>query len=120
VDAEELKKRTQIFAIKVIRLVRSLSCQGHSGIIGRQLLRCGTSIGANYRAACRAKSRADFISKLKTVEEECDESIYWMELLVASYIGNSHEIEMLMREAAQILSIIVSSIQTARAHIQNP
>ena len=113
-DADELKKRTQIFALNIIRFVQSIPNRDAGYIIGRQLLRCGTSVGANYRAACRAKSRADFIAKLKIVEEECDESIYWLELLAAVQLGNKSALAALVSEAGQILSIIVASIRTAR------
>ena len=119
-DAEELKKRTQIFALNIIRFSKSLPNQDVAGTIGRQLLRCGTSVGANYRAACRAKSKADFISKMKIVEEECDESLYLLELLNETQIGNTLSIETLVEEARQILSIIVASIRTARCSIQKP
>jgi four helix bundle protein len=95
--------------------VQSLPKQDTAIILGRQLLRAGTSVGANYRSACRAKSRADFISKLKIVEEECDESIYWMELLREARIGNDALLMGLIEEAGQILSIIVASIRTARS-----
>jgi four helix bundle protein len=113
-DADELKKRTQIFALDIIRFVQGLPNRDSVKIIGRQLLRCGTSVGANYRAACRAKSRADFIAKLKIVEEECDETMYWLELLSAMRFGNESAISALFDEAGQILSIIVASIRTAR------
>ena len=85
-----------------------------ANVISRQLLRCGTSVGANFRAACRAKSHLDFIAKLKIVEEECDESIYWLELLSNLNIGNASYVKNLLIEANQILSIIVASIKTAR------
>jgi four helix bundle protein len=114
VDADELRKRTQSFALKIIKFLESLPNQNPAIVVGRQLLNCGTSVGANYRAACRARSRADFIAKLKIVEEECDESIYWMELLKAIHLGNTAQLLVLMNEADQILSIIVASIRTAR------
>ena len=113
-DADELKKRTQIFALDIIRFVQGIPNRDSAIIIGRQLLRCGTSVGTNYRAACRAKSRVDFIAKLKIVEEECDETIYWLELLSAIRLGNESAIAALLDEAGQILSIIVASIRTAR------
>jgi four helix bundle protein len=119
-NADEIKRRTQIFAISIIRFVQNLPNQGSTNILGRQLLSCGTSVGANYRAACRAKSRADFIAKLKIVEEECDESIYWMELLTAMQLGSAALIAALIKEANQILSIVVASIRTARTSIPNP
>jgi four helix bundle protein len=80
---DELKRRTRLFALDVIRLVELLPRSRTTEVLGKQLLRSGTSVGANYRAACRAKSSADFVSKMGIVEEEADEAIYWMELLVA-------------------------------------
>ena len=85
-NREDIKKRTKGFALRVVRLVETLPKSRTSEVIGKQLLRSGTSVGANYRAACRAKSPADFISKMGTVEEEADESMYWMELLVEAEI----------------------------------
>ncbi len=84
--------------------------------MGDQLLRAATSVGANYRACCRARSRADFIAKLKIVEEECDESLYWLELLVEVQFINYEMARGLLREGSEILSIIVTSIKTARSH----
>jgi four helix bundle protein len=113
-NQEEMKRRTKQFALPVIRLVESLP-RGRTGdVIGNQLLRSGTSVGANYRAACRAKSNADFISKMGTVEEETDESLYWMELLIEADIVESVKLESLMNEANELLAITVSSIKTAR------
>jgi four helix bundle protein len=114
VDAEELKKRTQLFAIAVIRFVQTLPSSDSANIIGRQLLKCGASVGANYRAACRAKSNADSIAKLKIVEEECDESIFWIELLLNLPFGGFSDLESSKKEADEILRIIVASIRTAR------
>jgi len=111
---EEMKARTKKFALRVIRLVESLTNTKTANVIGNQLLRSGTSVGANYRAACRAKSTADFISKLSIVEEETDESIYWMELLIESETVKENLLQNLMEEADQILSIIVSSIKTLK------
>jgi len=98
-DAEELKKQTQQFAIAIIFLVQNFPNQSAARIIGNQLLRCGTSVGANYRAACRARSGADFVAKLKIVEEECDEVIYWLELLLAMQIVNDAAIDSLNKQA---------------------
>lgn len=78
------------------------------------MIRCGSSVGANYRAACRAKSKPDFVSKMGTVEEEADETIYWMELLVDTGIVKPKRIADLMSEADEILSIVVASIRTAK------
>ena len=93
--------------------MQRLPDHGTARIVGPQLIRCGTSVGANFRAACRARSHADFIAKLKIVEEECDESIYWLEIL---RVLNTDIllVQPLIEEANQILSIIVASIKTAR------
>jgi len=111
---ENLKSRTRQFALRVIKLVESLPRDMTSDVLGRQLLRAGTSVGANYRAACRSKSTADFISKMGTVEEEVDESGFWMELLVDSGKIKPAKISALMQEAGELTAIAVSSINTAR------
>ncbi|MBU4446867.1 MAG: four helix bundle protein [Candidatus Marinimicrobia bacterium] len=111
---DEIKKRTKKFALRIIKLVESLPKGKITDVIGRQLLRAGTSVGANYRAACRGRSKADFISKLGIVEEEADESIYWMELLIEGKIIKYAQLESLLKEADEILAITVSSINTAR------
>ncbi len=116
---EEMKLRTKKFALRIIKLVESLENTRTSEIIGRQPLRSGTSVGANYRAACRAKSTADFISKLSIVEEEADESIYWIEMLVESNQIRQNLVEKLLDEANQILSIIVKAIKTSKEN-RNP
>jgi len=113
-DSDDLKRRTKQFALRVIRLVESLPKGRTANVIGHQLLRSGTSVGANYRAACRAKSNADFISKMGIVEEEADESIYWMELLIESGILRIEKLESLMKEADELVAITVSSINTAK------
>jgi four helix bundle protein len=113
-ETRDLKQRTKEFALRIIKLVESLPREKISDVIGKQLLRSGTSVGANYRSACRAKSIADFISKMGTVEEEADESIYWMELLIESGLISKDEVDELLDEAGQIVAIIVSSIKTAR------
>ena len=113
-NAEEMKKRTRAFALRIIRLVESLPKTRTAEVIGKQLLRCGTSVGANYRAACRAKSPADFIAKIGIVEEEADETIYWIELLIESEQINNERVNGLLEEANQIVAIVVSSINTAR------
>jgi len=113
-NPEELKKRTKAFAVRIIKLVDKLPASRAADAIARQIVRSGMSVGANYRAACRAKSRADFISKLGTVEEECDETLYWMELLVESGKLRASSLDDLMREAGELLVIIVASINTAR------
>jgi four helix bundle protein len=111
---DELKKRTKDFALRTIRLVESLPKGKTADIIGRQLLRSGTSVGANYRSACRARSSADFISKMTIVEEEADESIYWMELLIEGGLLDKQRLNSNVIEAKELLAITVSSINTAR------
>jgi four helix bundle protein len=111
---DELKRRTRQFALDVIRLVELLPRSRTTEVLGKQLLRSGTSVGANYRAACRAKSSADSVSKMGIVEEEADEAIYWMELLVGSGCVGAAGVRALLQEADQLLAITVSSIKTAR------
>jgi len=111
---KDLKQRTKEFALRVIRLVEALPRGRTADVIGRQLLRSGTSVGANYRSACRARSNADFISKMGIVEEEADESLFWMELLVDAELLDEQRLQDLMKEADEILAITVSSIKTAR------
>ena len=113
-NRQDLKQRTKRFALDVIRFVESLPQVETCRILGRQLLRSGTSVGANYRAAKRAKSSADFISKMGNVEEELDESAYWLELLVDSGKVKRAQAEALIREANELLAITVASINTAR------
>ena len=111
---DDLKKRTQQFGLRVIRLVESVP-RGRTGdVIGRQLLRSGTSVGANYRAACRARSKADVIAKMGIVEEEADGSRFWMELLVEAGIVRPDRLADLMSEADELIAIAVASIRTAR------
>jgi four helix bundle protein len=111
---DEMKLRTKNFALRVIRLVETLPNTKAANIISNQLLRSGTSVGANYRAACRAKSTADFIHKLSIVEEEADESMYWIELLVEANLVKLSLVESLLKECDEILSIVVSSIKTSK------
>ena len=113
-QGDDLKRRTKAFALRVIKLVEALPKTRTADVIGRQLLRCGTSVGANYRAAARARSNADFIAKMGIVEEEADESLYWMELLVESGLVDAERLAPLMTETNEIVAIIVASINTAR------
>jgi four helix bundle protein len=112
---QELLQRTKTYALRMIKAVRALPKDDVAEVLGRQLLRSGTSVGANYRAACRAKSSADFLNKLKIVEEECDESLYWMELLVDTEILPLRRLESLMGEGDEILALIVAAIKSTRA-----
>ena len=109
-----MKQRTKALALRIIRLVEALPSGRTSDVITKQLLRCGTSVGANYRASCRAKSRSDFIAKMAIVEEEADEIIYWIELLVDSGLIDKARVEDILDEAHQIVAMTVASIRTAR------
>jgi len=111
---EEMKTRTKKYALRVIKAVQALPGDRVANVLGSQLLRSGTSVGANYRAACRAKSTADFVNKLKIVEEEGDESLFWMELLVESGIVSQRKLGELMKEGDEIVSIIVAALKTTR------
>jgi len=111
---ENLKERTKQFALQIIKLVERLPKTNTTRVIAGQLLRAGTSVGSNYRASCRARSTADFIAKMGIVEEEADESLYWLELLVAAGLVAFEEASPLMHEANELVSIAVSSIKTAR------
>ena len=113
-NPKEMQERTKAFGLRVIRLEATLPRTAVAKVIGGQLLRCGTSVGANYRAACRAKSTADFVAKMGTVEEEADESLYWMELLIDAGLVPAEQLTALMKEGDEILAIVVTSIRTAR------
>jgi four helix bundle protein len=117
---ENLKQRTKRFALRIIRLVERLPETKTSNVIGNQILRSGTSIGANYRAGCLAKSKKDFINKLKIVEEEADETIYWLELLEESGVFPKTKLFSIKQEACEIFSVIVASIKTARKNQKPP
>jgi four helix bundle protein len=112
--ADELRRRTKAFALRVIKLALALPSTPDGRVIRDQLLRSGTSGGANYRAAKRAKSNADFIHKMGTVEEEIDESMYWMEMVVDSGAMVESLVADLYNEADEILAMVVASIKTAR------
>jgi four helix bundle protein len=114
VTEEEFKARTKQIALRVTRLVKALPRSEVCGVIGKQLLRSGTSIGANYYAACRGKSRADVINKLAIVEEEADESLYWIDLLIAAEIVPEKRVSALAEEIKAIVRMTVSSIKTLR------
>jgi four helix bundle protein len=120
---KEFKDKTKQIALRIIRLIESLPSTYTSQIIGKQVLRSATSIGANYRAACRAKSTADLLHKLAIVEEEADESLYWLELLVDSSIVPEKRLSELTKDINSIVAMTVASIKTLRSgksKIQNP
>ena len=110
-----MKQRAKVYSNRVVKLCSLLPGNWIAQTIGKQLLRSGTSIGANYRAVCRAKSNLDFINKLRIVEEEWDESLFWMELLVDNNLVKASRLQSLMTEADEILAIVVSSAKTTRA-----
>ncbi len=111
----EFKRRTKDIALRIIKLVESLPRTWSAEVIGKQLLRSGTSIGANYRAACRGKSVADVIHKLSIVEEEADECLYWMELLIGGGVISEKKLSKLYADVDEIVAMIVSSIKTMRS-----
>jgi four helix bundle protein len=113
-DERAFKDRTKKLALRIIELVEELPNRRIADVIGRQLLRSATSVGANYRSACRGRSTADVLSKLAIVEEEADESIYWMELLVEAYIIPESRVAELMSETNEIVAMTVASIKTLR------
>lgn len=114
-NEEQFKSRTKQLALRVIRLVEALPNNITANVIGKQLLRSATSVGANYRAACRAKSTADLNAKLSIVKEEADETIYWLELLVESSLISFAKLKDLIQEASEILAMTVASIKTLRS-----
>jgi four helix bundle protein len=119
VDEAELKRRTKVFGLRVFKLVEALPKNLQGRAIGNQLVRSGTSVGANYRAACRARSRAEFISRLGVVEEEADESAYWMEMIIEAELIRPSLVKPLLTEANEIVAIITSSrISAARKPIK--
>ena len=111
---EQLRVRTKDFALRIIHLFRSLPETKEAQIIGNQLLRCGTAVGANYRSACHARSRADFISKIAVVTEEADESVFWLELLSDLNVVKRERLEGLLQECRELTAIFNASRQTAK------
>jgi four helix bundle protein len=111
-NEQEFKQRTKQLGLRVIKLVSSLPKNTVSEVMGKQLIRSGTSVGANYRAACRARSTADLIAKLRIVEEEADECLYWMELIVEAKLVEVANLRSIMSETNEILAMTVASIKT--------
>jgi four helix bundle protein len=111
---EQLRDQTKAFALRVIRLYRSLPYKTDTQVLGKQLLRCGTSVAANYRAVCRARSKAEFIARMGIVVEEADEAILWLELMTESGIVSSAKTEALLKEANELTAIFAASQRTAR------
>ena len=119
-DERELKQRTKGFALRVIKLVDALPKTTVGRAIANQLMRAGTAVGANYRAACRSRSKAEFIAKVGVVEEEADESAYWMELIIESGLKKPALVNSLLQEANELVAIMASSrISASKSAIAN-
>ena len=112
--AKQMQARTKAFAIRVIRMFQRLPKTDEARILGKQVLRSGTSVAANYRAACRSKSRADFISKLGTTVEEVDETLLWIELLEESRIVPAKKLAAIKAENDELLRVLSTSLDTAK------
>ena len=117
---DELKKRLKAFALRIIKVSENLPNNITGKTLGNQIVRSGTSPGANYRAACLGKSDKDFLNKLKMVEEELDETLYWLELIVESGLVKANLLDDLMKENHELLKIIVSSITTMKNKLNFP
>jgi four helix bundle protein len=115
---EELKIRTKLFALTIIKLIEDLPGTKAGHTIGNQIIRSGTSVAANYRTACRARSNADFISKITIVEEECDETLFWLELIVEAELLRKEKLDAIIREADELTATFTASGKTAR--LNNP
>ncbi len=115
-NSAELKKRTKDFSLAVIRFIDTMnSNKVTNGVMTKQLIRAATAVGANYRAACRSRSRADFISKVTIVEEEADECSFWLEMLKELNIGNEEKLNSLLKEANELTAIFTASGKTAKS-----
>ncbi|PYS38841.1 MAG: four helix bundle protein [Acidobacteria bacterium] len=108
-NADELKKRTKQFALRILKLVAALPNTVAGRAIGGQLVRAGTSVGANYRAACRGRSKAEFVAKMGIAEEEADESAYWMEVIIEGELLKRKQVEPLLTEAEELTKIFAQS-----------
>ena len=115
-NQEILKDRTKRFAIRIVKLFRALPKNDEARIIGKQVMRSGTSVAANYRAVCRARSNAEFISKIGIVVEEADETVFWLELLVETEIISIQKMESLINEANELLAVFAASQITAKTN----
>ena len=118
-DKVELKRRTQRFAVEILKFADKLPNKRSLNVLSNQLLRCSTSVGANYRAACKGKSTADFINKIFIVEEEADEAIYWLDLMEEAGLVSSNEIFPLKKEANELTAIFTAIGKTAKANQAN-
>jgi four helix bundle protein len=117
--ADELQRRTKSFALRIIRVFKSLPKNDEARALGKQMLRSGTSVAANYRAVCRSRSKAEFIARLGIVVEEIDETVLWLELFIESGIVSRVRLKDLLREANELLAIFVTSQMTAKGMASN-
>ncbi len=111
---EDLRERTKRFAIRIVRLFRSLPKTEEARVLGKQVLRAGTAVAANYRAVCRARSKAEFVAKMGVVVEEADETLFWLELLVETGVVKEIGLKSLLEEANELVAIFAASHRTAR------
>jgi len=119
-NAEQFKARTKAFALRVVKLATSLPRNRVGEVFARQMIRSGTSVAANYRAACLARSRAEFVSKMGIAQEEADETMFWIEMIVDAGLVKSPLVEGLIRENKEVLAIIIASRKTAKAKREGP
>jgi four helix bundle protein len=112
---EQLRNRTKAFAVRVVRVYRSLPYRTDAQVLGKQLLRCGTAVAANYRAACRSRSRAEWVSKIGIVVEEADESVFWLEMLSDCEIVPHERLKELLAEAHELSALFTASQTTSRS-----
>jgi four helix bundle protein len=119
VDELELKKRTKAFALRVMKLVGALPETMAGRTIGNQLIRSATSVGANYRSACRGRSKPEFVAKLGIVVEEADECVYWLELIIEGELLKTALVEPLLLEANELTAIMIASHKTAQSRIKD-
>jgi four helix bundle protein len=112
---DELRDRTKRFAVRIVHLYKALPKTTEAQVLGKQVLRSGTSVAANYRAACRGRSKAEFIAKLGVVAEEADETVFWLEMLVDCGIVGQPKLEPMLKESKELAAIMSASQQTARS-----
>jgi four helix bundle protein len=111
---QDLRDRTKSFAVRIVRLYRSLPYKADAQVPGKQLLRSGTAVAANYRAACRARSRAEWIAKIGIVVEEADESLFWLEMLIDCQLVSAKKLQALIKEGHELIAIFTASRHTAK------
>ncbi len=117
--SDELKLRTKKFSLRIINLIQHLPNNSIGYVVGKQLLRSATSVGANYRAACRSRSKTEFISKIRIVEEEADESVYWIEIINESKLFNEKRLMEILREAVELTAIFTSIGKTSKRNLKD-